>query len=162
MFKFPNRYYGENGTVGPMEGRRFQEIIEEAFYLSAASNPEDFLPVTRWLGVSKLKKRLVKLEKEIDELLQGMVDERRTGRQTKMIEEEKKTILDVMLSLQETEAEHFTDQIIKGMIMVLVDSISETEFREKKNCYDFSLLIPLFRFSLQEERIHQLARWNGQ
>lgn len=121
------RYYGESGTVGPKEGHRFQELIKEAFSLGAASNPEDFLPVIRLLGVNKLKNRLVKLEREIDELLQEMVDEQRSNRQAKNVkEEEKKTILDVMLSLQETEAEYYTDQLIKGMIMVLITGGTDT------------------------------------
>lgn len=121
------RYYGESGTVGPEEGHRFQEIIEQVFYLSGASSPEDFLPVMRFLGVNKLKKRLVKLEKEIDELLQEMVEERRSSRQIKKEkEEEKKTILDVMLSLQETDAVYYTDQLIKGMMLVLITAGTDT------------------------------------
>jgi len=122
MFKSPNRYFGESGIVSPKESQRFQELIEEAFYLSAASEPEDFLPIMRLLGVTKYKKKLMKLEKEIDELLQELVDERRSiiKRQTQKEkdQDEKKTVLDVMLSLQETEAEYYTDQLIKGMILV--------------------------------------------
>ena len=86
--------------------------------MSAASSPEDFLPIIKLLRVNKLKNRFVKLEKEIDEFLQEIVEKQRSRRQTKKVKEEKETILDVMLSLQETEAEYYTDHLIKGMMLV--------------------------------------------
>ncbi|KAJ6846756.1 putative isoflavone 2'-hydroxylase [Iris pallida] len=123
------RYIGENGTAGIEEGQRFRRIIKEMFYLSGASNAEDWLPMMRWLGMNRLEKKMVKLEREIDELLQEMVDGRRSHRhhldKTMVIEEERKTIIDVMLSLQEKDP-YYTDVLIKGTISVLVTAGTES------------------------------------
>ncbi|KAJ6805196.1 isoflavone 3'-hydroxylase-like [Iris pallida] len=121
------RYYGESGLVGVEEGLRFRRIIEEAFYLSGASNPEDYLPVMKWLGINPLKKRMVKLEEEIDELLQDMVDDQRRHYVERQRQgEEKKTLVHVMLSLQEKDPQFYTDVLIKGTILMLITAGTDT------------------------------------
>ncbi|PKA53658.1 Cytochrome P450 81D1 [Apostasia shenzhenica] len=121
------KYYGEKETVEPEEGRRFRGFIEEVFRLSGASNLQDFVPMTGWLGKTKNTMRMVTLGKEMEEVFQEIVDQRRKRRSAEMTPEmEKKTILDVMLDLQEANPEIYTDTVIKGLIWVLVAAGTDT------------------------------------
>lgn len=58
-----------------------------------------------------LEKRLKNLSKRTDAFLQGLIDEHRR-------KEEGNTINDHMLSLQKPQPEYYTDQIVKGLILV--------------------------------------------
>lgn len=99
------------------EGKSFAFVIKKAFRLSAATSPEEFLPFLKWIGLNGLEKQLIRMRKEVDVLLQGMVDERRKGMRTER-NDANKTLVDVMLSLQEEDPQNYTDNIIKGMILV--------------------------------------------
>ncbi|RWW34006.1 hypothetical protein GW17_00001257 [Ensete ventricosum] len=113
-------YGGSAATEGlDEEGKRFASVIEESFSLSSAASPEDFLPFLKWIGVNGIEKQLIKLGKEMDVLLQGLVDERRKGMRTET-NAAKKTLVDVMLSQQEEDPQFYTDNIIKGMMLILI------------------------------------------
>ncbi|WOL17657.1 hypothetical protein Cni_G26450 [Canna indica] len=112
------------------DGKRFARIVEEAFHLSGTAEPEDFLPFLRLLGVSKVNKRMQRLQKEIDGLLQEMVDERRRkkmeGEKERGDHDGKETLVDVLLSMQEMEPKYYTDIIIKGMIEIMILAGTDT------------------------------------
>ncbi|RWR82971.1 isoflavone 2'-hydroxylase [Cinnamomum micranthum f. kanehirae] len=127
------RYYGET-VVDLEEAGRFREIVEESLALSGASNLLDFLPVLRWIGFKGVEKRMIGLVKERDLLLQGLIDEHRKkkgifsesdvdGVETRG---KKKTLIDLLLSLRETEPEYYSDNIIKGIIIALVGAGTDT------------------------------------
>ncbi|KAK4428823.1 Isoflavone 2'-hydroxylase [Sesamum alatum] len=113
------RYYDddESGNLEE-ERRRFKEIVTETFQLSGAANVGDFLPVLRWIGVDKLEKRLKVLKEKRDGFMQELIDEHRKmikGSEGQRIQ----TLIDVLLSLQETDPECYTDEVIRGMMQVL-------------------------------------------
>ncbi|KAJ8640705.1 hypothetical protein MRB53_017399 [Persea americana] len=127
------RYYGET-VVDLEEAGRFREIVEESLALSGASNLLDFLPVLRWIGFKGVEKRMIGLVKERDLLLQGLIDEHRKkkgvfsesdvdGVETRG---KKKTLINLLLSLRETEPEYYSDNIIKGIIIALVGAGTDT------------------------------------
>ena len=58
----------------------------------------------------------MKLAKRTDVFLQGLVDEHRS-RSSKGVNVST-TMIDHLLSLQESQPEYYTDQIIKGLILV--------------------------------------------
>ncbi|EHA8592227.1 putative Cytochrome P450 81E8 [Cocos nucifera] len=109
------RYYGAEAAEVAEEGWRFRQIIREAFVVSESSSLEDFLPWVRLLGWNSTEKRMMRLAREMDELFQEMVEERRKKRGR---EDEKKTVIDIMLEMQEAEPNYYTDEIIKGIILV--------------------------------------------
>eukprot|EP00268_Persea_americana_P039257 TRINITY_DN3886_c0_g1_i8.p1 TRINITY_DN3886_c0_g1~~TRINITY_DN3886_c0_g1_i8.p1 ORF type:complete len:342 (-),score=50.78 TRINITY_DN3886_c0_g1_i8:621-1646(-) len=121
------RYYGER-VVDLEEARRFRENMQESAAVSGMSNLLDFLPVLRWIGFKGLEKRMIGLVKRRDVLLQGLIDEHTKKKMdgTFEIGEKKKktTLIDVLLSLRETEPEYYTDDIIKGLIMVCKNCFS--------------------------------------
>ncbi|KAK9097257.1 hypothetical protein Sjap_022754 [Stephania japonica] len=101
------RYYGEG--VGEGEGRRFRENVTE----------------------------LVKLRERRDEFLQGLIEDHREQRNKACNEEEEKkkkssstsssrTLIDVLLGLQETDPEYHSDQMIRGTIAVLLAAGTDT------------------------------------
>ncbi|KAM0934612.1 putative isoflavone 2'-hydroxylase [Dioscorea sansibarensis] len=110
------------------EAMRFRRIVEEVFKLSGAASMEDFIPVMKLF--SGMEKKMEKLGKEMDELLQDLVEERRKSwrlrsSQEKEIKEER-VLIDVMLGLQESQPEEYTDKLIKGMIIALILAGTET------------------------------------
>ncbi|KAK7822826.1 cytochrome p450 81e8 [Quercus suber] len=107
------RYYGYGKDVkDEEEARQFRQIMKEAFSYGGASNPAEFVPILRWMDYGGLEKRLKNLSKRTDAFLQGLIDEHRRK------EEEDNTMIDHMLSLQKSQPEYYTDQIIKGLILI--------------------------------------------
>ncbi|KAM1150802.1 hypothetical protein FF1_031342 [Malus domestica] len=114
------RYYGDDLSVDKEEARQFREIMRDAFAYGGAANPADFLPVLNWFGVNGYEKKVKALAKRADVFLQGLIDERRSkGRNGS-------SMIDHLLSLQESQPEYYTDQIIKGLIMVMLLAGTDT------------------------------------
>lgn len=100
------------------ERRRFRWVVKEGFELVKENSLGDFLPFLRRVGNGGREKRMVGLEKEADELFEKLVEEIRS-RGKKKVGEERRTIVDCLLELQEKDGEYYTDEIIKGVILVL-------------------------------------------
>ncbi|XP_052203460.1 cytochrome P450 81Q32-like [Diospyros lotus] len=126
------RYYGEN--VAEVEkARRFREIVAETFRITGASNVADFLPALRWVGVRSLEKRLVALKANRDGFMQELIEEHRTGLAAAGEsasepdgKKKKKTMVEVLLSLQQSEPIYYTDEMIRGMMIVLLAAGTDT------------------------------------
>jgi isoflavone 2'-hydroxylase len=106
------RYYGYGEDVkDEEEARQFKEIMKEAFENAGASNPHEYVPMLRWIDHGGLEKRLMRLANKTDAFLQALVDEKKG-------KEEGNTMIDHLLSLQKSQPDYYTDQIIKGLILV--------------------------------------------
>ncbi|CAN1191815.1 Cytochrome P450 81Q32 [Linum perenne] len=73
------RYFGREEKEGEDEGKRFQDVINEVFELSGASNPADFLPMLlRWVvDLKGMEKRMWTVLAKFDGFFQGLIDDRR-------------------------------------------------------------------------------------
>lgn len=112
------RFYG-TGIEDTDEAGEFRDTIREVFEVSGASNPGDFLPFLRWIDYKGYEKRLLRLQKKTDTFSQNLIQEIRNKRSDLSSERENdKTFIDVMLYLQESEPEYYTDDVIKGNILV--------------------------------------------
>ena len=111
------RYYGED-VKDEEEARKFRGIMKELAGFAGASNPQEFVPLLRWIDYGGLEKRLMKMANKTDAFLQGLIDEKRSK------EEKTNTMIDHLLSLQKSQPEYYTDQIIKGLILVCVGHFS--------------------------------------
>ncbi|GLU13492.1 hypothetical protein SLE2022_301250 [Rubroshorea leprosula] len=116
------RYYGD-GVVDEEEARRFRELISEIAAYGGATNPGDFLPILNWIDGGEFEKRVKRLSKRTDSFLQGLIDERRS--KTDAVGSTN-TMIDHLLSLQETQPEYHTDLIIKGLILVMLLAGTDT------------------------------------
>ncbi|KAA8531625.1 hypothetical protein F0562_006334 [Nyssa sinensis] len=112
------RYFGDD-VADDKEAKQFRELIREIVKYGGASNPGDFLPVLRWIDYQKVEKNLARLSRKMDSLLQGLIDEHRRDRSTN-------SMIDHLLSLQESEPEYYTDQIIKGLMLVMITAGTDT------------------------------------
>lgn len=117
------RYYGEN--IGEVEeARMFREMVSETFQLAGATNMVDFLPILGWLGLKGTERRLIKLQKRRECFIQNLIEEHR--RKGSNCEGRQKTMIEVLLSLQETEPEYYTDEIIRGLMLSMLTGGTDT------------------------------------
>lgn len=106
------RYFGEEVT-DVEEARQSRELIKQIVSLGGVSNPGDFIPLMNWIP-NGFRRKVSRLAKRMDGFLQGLIDEHRSNKC-----EERNTMIDHLLSLQESEPEYYGDQIIKGIILVI-------------------------------------------
>lgn len=118
------RYYGDS-VAEAKEASKFQEIVAESIELAAVTNMADFLPIFRWVGDGGMEKRLILLQEKRDSLMQSLIQEHRTmgsGGEKKQT----KTMIEVLLALQESEPEYYKDEIIRGIMLVLLAAGTDT------------------------------------
>ncbi|XP_059281580.1 cytochrome P450 81E8-like [Lycium ferocissimum] len=118
------RYYGEN-VEDDEEARKVQFIMREMLVMSGNSNLGDFLPFLQWFDFKGLEKKFSTLMKKLDGFMQDLVDERRRVFLAADCVAEK-TMIDHLLSLQQKEPSYYTDELIKGIVMVLIIAGTDT------------------------------------
>ncbi|KAI8004010.1 Cytochrome P450 81Q32 [Camellia lanceoleosa] len=112
MMIMGKRFYGEDvSDVG--EAKFFQNLMREHFELAQISHPSDIFPILLWLDFFGIEKKFVASAEKMDKFLQHLVDERRRISASKKT----MTLMDNLLSWQETEPEFYTNNIINGIIM---------------------------------------------
>ncbi|KAG8377493.1 hypothetical protein BUALT_Bualt08G0038600 [Buddleja alternifolia] len=74
----------------------------------------DHLPWLRWMGFKGMERKLINLHKRRDSFLQGLIDE---GRNKIASSDEKKTLIQALLSMQFSEPDYYTDEIIKALVL---------------------------------------------
>ncbi|KAK8953403.1 Isoflavone 2'-hydroxylase [Platanthera guangdongensis] len=127
MMMVGKRYYGEELDEG--ESRRFEEMVEEGFALTGASNIGDFLPwPLGWFARIGVKTKLARIHNYKDRILQTLIDEQRKKRGPKEEEEEAEhsTVIELLLSLQKKQPEQYTDLFIKTLISSLLSAGTDT------------------------------------
>ncbi|KAJ6805249.1 isoflavone 3'-hydroxylase-like [Iris pallida] len=117
------RYFGDSKTVKAEEGNKFDALMAEGIELAESLSLRDWLPAVKWLGINKFKKRIEWVDKEFDIVLQEVLDECRKQHLDKSNqdkEEKRKTLLDVMILLQQKDPKFYTDTIIKGTMLIFI------------------------------------------
>ena len=104
------RYYGE-GVKEIDKAREFREMMEEFIHYTGAATAGDFLPFLQWLDLNGYVNKLDRLSKRMDAFFQGLIDEHRVDRN-------RNTMISHFLTLQESQPEYYTDEIIKGHVLV--------------------------------------------
>ncbi|GMN74377.1 hypothetical protein TIFTF001_053842, partial [Ficus carica] len=118
------RYYGES-VAEVEEARTFQDIVKETFRMGTASNISDFLPFMKLLGTSDYEKKLIELQRKRDDFMQYLIEEHRKN-MGKIREDRMKTMSEVLLKLQESEPDYYTDDMIRGLLLVLFSAGTDT------------------------------------
>ncbi|KAL5559125.1 hypothetical protein UlMin_035336 [Ulmus minor] len=123
------RYYGDN-VEDAAETRKFRENQREAHRLTGKQNLGDHVPILRWFGVYRsLEKGFTELHRKRDEFMQNLIEEHKRKMESDLgtsIRENNKTLIEVLLRLQQTEPEYYKDEIIRGLMMVLILAGTET------------------------------------
>lgn len=115
------RYYGEN-VEEVEEARRFREIVTETLRL-ITSHIGDFVPLLRWLGAGGVEKGMVELQRKRNVFMQELVEERKRRFKSYDGGEEEgkmKTMIEMLLALQEKEPEYYTDTTIRSLMLVYI------------------------------------------
>lgn len=122
------RYFGVDDD--DQEAKEFREVLKEVFKYGGVSNPGDFFPVFRWIDYMSFEKNLSRIFTKLDVFLQGLIDEHRQNKGGN-------TMIDHMLSLQESEPQNYSDVVIKSIILVRTINYYR---------YSYIFLIRLFHF----------------
>lgn len=101
-------------------GKQQLKELKGIFFTSASMTVCDFIPILRWFGYKGLEKSMIMLHKKRDDFLQGLIDEIRCKKASSSGEKKKKiTLIETLLSLQESEPDLYSDDVIKGIILVI-------------------------------------------
>ncbi|KAK1436615.1 hypothetical protein QVD17_02397 [Tagetes erecta] len=119
------RYFGDANKETEAEAKLFTEILQESYVLASASNVGDYLPNLSWLGVKSLEKKLIAVQKKRDVFFQGIIEQFRKSEGTD-VGDGKKTMIELLLSLQESEPEYYTDAMIRAFVLDLLAAGSDT------------------------------------
>lgn len=109
--------YTEEGTEG---GR---EAIRRFFELGGSFAMADVFPFLRWFDVGGLEKEMKRTAKELDEMLQGWLEEHKEKKNSDKREEHEKDFMDVMLSVLEDSEEipaYDADTIVKASCLAMI------------------------------------------
>uniref|UniRef100_A0A7N0TEF3 Cytochrome P450 n=1 Tax=Kalanchoe fedtschenkoi TaxID=63787 RepID=A0A7N0TEF3_KALFE len=104
--------------------RRLQLIAKEILEFGGMSDPGDFVKILGWLDFYGLETKAIKIRENMDEFLQGLIDEHRKDQLGKSVVEN--TMISHLLSLQESQPDYYTDQIIRMLIMDMIVAGTET------------------------------------
>ncbi|KAK9073157.1 hypothetical protein SSX86_007481 [Deinandra increscens subsp. villosa] len=118
------RYHGDEIHIWDLkQALKFREMMEELFKLIHTPSFGDFLPILRWVGFGNVEKKMIGLMKRVDEFLDDVIlERRRVGSCNSEI------MVDKLLALQEEEPELYTNQIIKGFILIMLVAGTETPY----------------------------------
>ncbi|PHT32457.1 hypothetical protein CQW23_28794 [Capsicum baccatum] len=119
------KYYGDSAEkLG--ESRRFKEIVTETFQLSGATNIGDFVPLLKWIGANNHENKVKLLKEKRDKFIQDLIEEHKNSRKGSSLEQKNNTMIDVLLSLQDSEPDYYTDEVIRGMGIVMLTTGTDT------------------------------------
>ncbi|KAL0309786.1 UNVERIFIED_CONTAM: cytochrome [Sesamum radiatum] len=125
------RYYGKD--VEKKEAKILEEIVSETSKAALETNVVDFLPVMRWFGYKDVEKKLISIHEKRDKFMQNVIEEQRRARSgesedaaIKSYSKKMKTMVEVLLDLQASEPQIYTDQTIKNLLLVLLQGGSST------------------------------------
>lgn len=97
------------------QAKQFSRIIREGALLSNADNPIDFIPIMKYL-YRGVEKQMISWMERTDIFYQRLLDERK-----RMTNDEKgdfRTIIDFLIEAQQQDPVFYTNEVIKGMVMV--------------------------------------------
>nr|XP_043637364.1 cytochrome P450 81Q32-like [Erigeron canadensis] len=119
------RYFGNEIYQVDEEGKRFREIMNEMFLLAGAANVGDYLPFLSRFGVNSLQKKLLALQEKRNVFFQDLIDQLRKsklGGEVASKKKKKKTMIEVLLELQESDPEYYNDAMIGSFVMGLLSA----------------------------------------
>lgn len=110
----------ETDDGASQEAEKFLGILREVMELTGVSTLVDCFPLLRFFG--NIERRMVAAKHKMDSFLDGLIEECRRRSKNGCEANEGKTtaIIYKLLYLQESEPTYYTDQIIKGIIMIML------------------------------------------
>ncbi|PRQ25127.1 putative flavonoid 3'-monooxygenase [Rosa chinensis] len=108
-------------------------IVKETFFLTGAFNISDFVPSLAALDIQGLTKRLKKVSKTIDQLLEKIIDEHEQVANTRTGKQGHKDFVDVLLSLTNQQLNPNDEQVyfldrtnVKAILLDMITAAFDT------------------------------------
>uniref|UniRef100_A0ACD6AN94 Uncharacterized protein n=1 Tax=Avena sativa TaxID=4498 RepID=A0ACD6AN94_AVESA len=109
------------------DARVFQEFVEESFKTSGAPSVGDFFPALRWVDrLRGVEAAHARLQAWRDAFVGGIIDGHRRRRNDAGGCGDRKSVVDELLALQKTDPEYYTDTILKGVVLILFTTGTDT------------------------------------
>ncbi|XP_047332822.1 cytochrome P450 81Q32-like [Impatiens glandulifera] len=107
------RYFGEDEFSVHKEAVEFRQIAKEIFEYMGLSNVGDFVPFMRLFDFQNIEKKLKVLQKKMNSFVQRLITQQR-------LEKHGDSMIDHLLSLQESQPQYYTDEIIKNIWEIFI------------------------------------------
>ncbi|KAF7074778.1 hypothetical protein CFC21_079600 [Triticum aestivum] len=120
------RSEADGDTDMSLEAQEFKQVVDEIIPLIGAANVWDYLPVMRWFDVSGVRSRILATVSRRDAFLHRLIDAERRRMEEGGDDGEKKSMIAVLLTLQKTEPELYTDQMIIALCANMFVAGTET------------------------------------
>ncbi|CAE6094755.1 unnamed protein product [Arabidopsis arenosa] len=102
--------------------KKFLDEFKSRFFSSLSSmNVCDYFPVLRWIGYKGLENRVIEMQRMRDEYLQRLIDDIRMKKF-----DSTGSLVEKFLKLQESEPESYSDDVIKGIVVLMFNAGSDT------------------------------------
>ncbi|XP_048573589.1 cytochrome P450 81Q32-like [Triticum urartu] len=121
-----SRAEGAEDTDMSPEAQEFKESLDEIVPLLGGANMWDFLPVLRWFDVFGVRNKIVAAVSRRDAFLRRLIDAERRRLDDGVGEGEKKSMIAVLLDLQKTEPDIYTDKVTMALCMTMFSAGTET------------------------------------
>ncbi|CAM0943204.1 unnamed protein product [Alopecurus aequalis] len=110
-----------------VEGQELKEAVHEIMAILGTANMWDYLPVMRWFDVFGVRNSILKSVRRMDAFVRRLIDaERRRLADVGGEGGDKKSMIAVLLTLQKTEPEVYTDSMITGLCANLFAAGTDT------------------------------------
>nr|GEV78082.1 isoflavone 3'-hydroxylase-like [Tanacetum cinerariifolium] len=118
------RYYGDS-SADMDEAQSFKKLVKESFLVMESTDVSNYIPWLKWVVGNEMEKKMAALGKRREEFMQSLIDE---NRRNSIMEKDNKNhnFIEVLLKLQESQPEYYKDEIIKGLMQVLLSGGSDT------------------------------------
>jgi hypothetical protein len=103
-----------------VEAQEFKKVVDRIIPHLGAANMWDYLPVMRWLDVFGVRNKILKAVGWRDAFLRRLIDAERRRLADGGSDGDKKSMIAVLLTLQKTEPEVYTDTMITALCAVSV------------------------------------------
>ncbi|XP_042046282.1 cytochrome P450 81Q32-like [Salvia splendens] len=115
-----------NVAMVVIAGRR-GPVMDDMFGPSKILNACDYFPLLGWIDLLGIRRKMEALNLERDIFLQGLIDEvRRRNGDCVYVGGGERNYVEALLSLQRSEPEYYTDEILKGLIMPMFTAGTHT------------------------------------
>ncbi|KAF8717054.1 hypothetical protein HU200_026165 [Digitaria exilis] len=135
MAQTRNTYSDDADEDMSKEAREMKGIIDAIVSLAGVANVWDYMPLLRWLDVYGVKRKLTDAVNRRNVFVYKMIDaereklkqlERKNGEGDANHSDDKLSMIGVMLSLQKTEPDVYTDTFINALVANLLGVATET------------------------------------
>ncbi|KAF0922188.1 hypothetical protein E2562_027784 [Oryza meyeriana var. granulata] len=100
---------------------RFEHIVEETFAVSGTLGLSDFFPGLWWVDrLRGVEAKTAKLAAAHDAFIIDIIDGHKRMRDAGVGDGGKRSTIDVLLRLQESDPKYYTDTVIKGIVLVSI------------------------------------------